>query len=119
MADDLKDMLKKVLASAGKKKFFFAYGSGKRKDKKGEGELAVGAKKPKKADIEAELADAGDVFEGVCWAASEPDHGEAIYFQSLSKKLSTSTVAKMVKTAKTTTGRQYDFQERRKGVCAK
>ena len=31
-------MLTKVLASGGEKKFFFAYGAGKRKDGKGDGQ---------------------------------------------------------------------------------
>jgi hypothetical protein len=110
MAGDLKDFLKKVLASKGEKKFFFAYGAGKRKDKKGEGELAVRGKKPKKADVEAELLDAGDVFEGVCWIGNRPENSETVYFQARGKKLSTALVTKMIKTAKTTTGRQYDFQ---------
>ena len=110
MAVDLRGMLKKVLASAGKKKFFFAYGLGKRKDKKGEGELAVRAKKPKKAEIEAELADPGDVFEGVCWSGSGPDDVGTIYYQSKTKKLSMQTIARMKLTAKVTVGQQYDFQ---------
>src|SRR5262245_7999895 len=38
-AEDLKSTLKRVLASGGEKKFFFAYGTGKRKDGKGDGEL--------------------------------------------------------------------------------
>ena len=67
MADDLKDMLKKVLTSKGEKKFFFAYGLGKRKDGKGDGELAVRGKKPKKPEIEAELGDCKELYEGVCW----------------------------------------------------
>jgi hypothetical protein len=110
MADDLKDMLKKVLTSAGKKTFFFAYGPGKRKDKKGEGELAVGGKKPKKAEIEAELADTGEFYEGICWTGNGPDNGGTVYFQGKGKKLSAQIVTKMAKTAKLTAGRQYDFQ---------
>lgn len=110
MAVDLKVMLKKVLASAGKKKFFFAYGLGKRKDKKGEGELTVRAKKPKKAEVEAELADPGDIFEGVCWSGGGPDDLGTIYYQSKTKKLSMQTIAKMKLTAKVTVGQQFDFQ---------
>jgi hypothetical protein len=110
MADDLKDMLKKVLASAGKKTFHFAYGPGKRKDKKGEGELAVGGKKPKKAEIEAELTDSGEFYEGICWTGNGPDKGETVYFQGKGKKLSAPIVTKMAKTAKSIAGRQYDFQ---------
>jgi hypothetical protein len=110
MAGDLKDFLKKVLASKGEKKFFFAYGAGKRKDKKGEGELAVRGKKPKKAEVEAELLDADDVFEGACWIGNRPENGETVYFQAKGKKLSNAIVTKMIKTAKLTTGKQYDFQ---------
>src|SRR5262245_3089394 len=38
VADDLKPMLTKLLASDDEKKFFFAYGAGHRKDGKGDGE---------------------------------------------------------------------------------
>src|SRR5262245_48617521 len=110
MAADLKDNVKKVLASEGKKKFFFAYGLGKRKDKKGDGELAVRANKPKKADIEAALIAAGDVYEGFCWLGNRADNAQTLYFQSKGKKLSTTIVKAMVKTAKSTAGNQYDFQ---------
>ena len=46
MADDLKPMLVKVYE--GKKKYHFAYGTGKRKDGKGDGELVISKKKPKR-----------------------------------------------------------------------
>ncbi len=67
MAVDLKSMLTKVLSNGGEKKFFFAYGTGKRKDGKGDGELAVRGQKPKKAEIETELAVCKELVEGVCW----------------------------------------------------
>ena len=57
MADDLKPMLAKVLASEGKKEFFFAYGTGRRKDGKGDGELVVRGKKPPKAEIDGPLSE--------------------------------------------------------------
>ncbi len=110
MADELKSMLTKVLSNGGKKKFFFAYGTGKRKDGKGEGELAVSGKKPKKVEIESALSDCKDVFEGVCWTGSGPEDGHTVYFLSKGKKLSQMLVAKMKLTAKTTVGHQYDFQ---------
>jgi hypothetical protein len=110
MADDLKPMLTKVLASGGEKKFFFAFGSGKRKDGKGEGELAVSGQKPKKAAIEGALADCKEVFEGCCWTGNGPDNKDTVYFQGNGKKLSTGVVAKMALTAKRVTANQYDFQ---------
>jgi hypothetical protein len=110
MANDLKDMLKKLLTFKGEKKFFFAYGTGKRKDGKGDGELVVRGKKPKKAEIEEKLADGKDVFEGVCWTGNRPDNGETVYFQGKGKKLSAMLITKMVKTAKETIGKHYDFQ---------
>src|SRR5262245_4368093 len=110
MADDLKPMLTKVLASGGEKKFFFAYGAGKRKDGKGEGGLIVRGKKPKKQEVEGELADCKEVLEGVCWVGKGPENSETVYFQGKGKKLSTTVVAKMALTAKREAGRQYDFQ---------
>jgi hypothetical protein len=110
MADDLKTMLKKVHASKGEKKFHFAYGTGKRKDGKGEGELAVRGKKLKKAEIEAQLTDCKDVFQGVCWTGAETANGETVYFLALNKKLSTTVLTKMKLTAKVTIGRQCDFE---------
>jgi hypothetical protein len=110
MANDLKDKLKKLLASQGQKRFYFAYGVGKRKDGKGEGELAVHGKKLKKAEIEAELADGKEFFEGVCWTGQSPETSDTIYFQGRGKKLSPPIIAKMIKTAKGTAGHQYDFQ---------
>src|SRR4051812_20714965 len=97
MADDLKPTLTKVLASAGKKKFFFAYGTGKRKDGKGDGELAVRGKKPKKAEVEGELADCKELIEGNCW--SSPD-GETLFVAAKGKKISGMVVAKMALTVK-------------------
>src|SRR5262245_34215010 len=110
MADDLKPMLTKVLASEGKKKFFFAYGAGKRKDGKGDGELVVRGTRPKKQEVEAALADGKEVLEGVCWLGNRPDNAETIYFQGRGKKLSPMIVSKMALTAKRATGLQYDFQ---------
>src|SRR5262245_13389963 len=110
MADDLKPMLTKVLASEGKKKFFFAYGAGKRKDGKGDGELVVRGKKPKKQEVEGALVDCKEVLEGVCWVGNRPDNNKTIYFQGRGKKLSPMIVAKMALTAKRATGRQFDFQ---------
>ena len=51
---ELKDMLKKVLTSKGVKKFFFAYGMGKRKDGKRDGEWPCSARNRRRADIEKE-----------------------------------------------------------------
>ncbi len=110
MADDLKSVLTKVLASGGEKKFFFAYGMGKRKDGKGEGELAVSGKKPKKNEIEGALAACKEVLEGVCWVGNGNDNGETVYFQTKGKQLSTMVVSKMILTAKSAVGRHYDFQ---------
>src|SRR5262245_19752237 len=107
---DLKDMLKRMLASEGKKRFFFAYGLGKRKDKHGEGELVVRGQKPKKSEVEAKLTDAGDFYEGICWLGIGPENSETVYFQSKGKKLSTSIITKMTKTAKNTAKANYDFQ---------
>jgi hypothetical protein len=110
VADELKPMLSKVLASGGQKKFFFAYGLGRRKDGKGDGELAVGGKKPKKADLEHVLTDCKQVLEGICWTGNGPEDGETVYFQGKSAKLTVSLVSKMALTAKRMVGRQYDFQ---------
>ncbi len=109
MADELKSMLTKVLSNGGKKKFFFAYGTGKRNDGKGEGELAVSGKKPKKSEIESALANCKDLFEGVCWTGDGPENSDTIYFQGRGKKLSPIIVTKMTLTAKTTVGRHYRF----------
>ena len=104
MAEDLKPMLGVVLK--GQKKFFFAYGTGKRKDGKGDGLLLVDRKKPKKEDV-AEGCDCQQFFEGWCW--SSVDNG-TIYFQGSGKNLSQAIVAKMALSAKRETGKQYDFQ---------
>lgn len=109
-ATDLKAILPKVLSSGGNHKFFFAYGAGKRKDKKGEGELAVGGKKLKKAEIEAVLEGCKEFLEGVCWVGKGSNDSETVYFQSQGKKLSQMIVAKFALAAKHTTGRQFDFQ---------
>jgi ubiquinone biosynthesis protein UbiJ len=103
-------MLAKVLASGGAKKFYFAYGTGKRKDGKGDGELAVSGTKPKKTAIEGELSDCKQVLEGVCWTGKGPNDAQTVYFQGKSTKLSATVVAKMVLTVKRVSGRQYDFQ---------
>jgi hypothetical protein len=110
MAGELKPMLAKVLTSGGEKKYFFAYGTGKRKDGNGEGDLAVRATKPKKPEIEAALAPCKEFFEGFCWTGHGPDDSKTVYFQSRGKPLSSTLVTKMKLTAKTTLGRQYDFQ---------
>src|SRR5262245_49652357 len=107
MADDLKPMLAKVMSSAGKKKFYFAYGMGKRKDGKGDGTLMVGNKKLKPEEAEEDLEKAGQTFAGTCWGS--PD-GSVVYFAGKGKKLSPMIVAKMSLTAKRQAGKQYDFQ---------
>ncbi|MCI0684622.1 MAG: hypothetical protein L0Y71_21135 [Gemmataceae bacterium] len=111
MADNLlRPMLTKLLASKGEKKFFFAYGAGKRKDGKGDGELAVRRKRFKKQEVGGELVESKQVFEGICWVGKGEADAETIYFQAKGKKLSPMIVAKMALTAKRTAGRQYDFQ---------
>ena len=110
MANDLKPMLSKVLSSGGEKKFFFAYGVGKRKDKKADGELAVSGKKPKKADVEEALDACKEFMEGVCWVGKGEKDGDTIYFQCKGKKLSQMVVTKMALSAKALTSKQYDFQ---------
>src|SRR5262245_29854260 len=107
MADDLKPMLTRVLASAGRKKFHFAYGTGKRKDGKGDGALVVDRNKLKPEEAEDGLEKAGQTFAGTCW--SGPD-GETVYFAGQGKKLSPMIVAKMALTAKRQAGKQYDFR---------
>jgi hypothetical protein len=104
VADDLKPMLMKVCA--GKKKYHFAYGTGKRKDGKGEGELIVSKKKPKREEVE-EACECKDFLVGRCW--SSPD-GAIVYFQATGKKLSNQLVTKMALTAKRVIGKSYDFQ---------
>src|SRR5262245_29705421 len=110
----LKDAIKKLLDSKGEKKFFFAYGAGKRKDNNGEGELSVHGKKPAKKVIEDKLAsclvNCNDVFEGVCWTGNRPENNETVYFQGKGKKLADGIITRMVKTAHKTVGRKYDFQ---------
>jgi hypothetical protein len=63
MASELRSMLTTLLASAGTNKFFFASATGKRKDGKGDGALAIGPKKPVKTDIEDEAVNAIDAAE--------------------------------------------------------
>jgi hypothetical protein len=110
MPDDLKESLKRVLASQGKKAFFFAYALGKRKDKKGDGELIIRRSKLKKAEVEAALVETPEYYEGRCWIGDRPENAETVYFLGTGKKLSASLIPKMVKTAKLLTTRQYDFQ---------
>ncbi len=110
MPGDLKSMLTKVTSSGGKKKYFFAYATGKRKDGAGEGELVVSVKKLKKPDIEEELVACKDFFEGQCWTGQGPDDEKTVYFQARGKKLSSMLVTKMKLTAKSVLGKQYDFQ---------
>src|SRR5262245_24508375 len=77
MADELKSMLQSLEKSKGKKRFYFAYGTGKRKDGKAfDGSLAVGGTRIKKEEVEQECA-CQQFFEGRCW--SSPD-GEVVYF---------------------------------------
>lgn len=106
MADDLKTMLIKVLHSKGRKRFFFAYGTGKRMDGAGDGHLIVGAKKAKKVEVQESCA-CQAFYEGHCW--SSPD-GEVVFFLSKAAKLSAASVAKMALTAKKLSKRQFDFQ---------
>jgi hypothetical protein len=105
MADDLKLALGNVIQNKGNKHFFFLYGTGKRKDGKGDGALVVAATKPKRTQAE-ERCECKEVFEGECWAA--PD-GTAIFFEGKSKKLSKAVLAKMMVAVKAETGRKYDF----------
>jgi hypothetical protein len=106
VADELKAILGKLLLSAGKKKLFFAYGTGKRKDGKGDGALLVRGKKPKKQDVEA-VCDCSQFTEGTCWSATE---GQTIYLHGRKDKLAASLVTKMALSAKHETGKIYDFQ---------
>jgi hypothetical protein len=105
MADDLKASLAKVLHNNGKKRFFFAYGTGKRTDGNGDGHLVVAAKKPKKPDVQAACA-CSSFIEGYCWSSID---GGTLFFTSKTK-LATPIVAKMALTAKKVVGKQYDFQ---------
>ncbi len=110
MAVDLKSVLSQVLSSHGKKDFFFAYGAGKRKDGKGDGEFVVRDKKVAKPEIVAKLADCKEFCEGVCRSGDGPKDGQTIYFEGKGAKLSKQIVAKMKLCAKALTGKQYEFQ---------
>src|SRR5262245_40281577 len=104
-------MMTLVMQSKGDQKFYFAYGHGKRKDGKGDGEFAVGGRKVKKSDIEGKLAAPKDVLEGTCWLGQGEDDRGTVYFKGNGKKLSGMVVSKMALTAKALTGgRQFDFQ---------
>src|SRR5271170_4878125 len=82
MADGLKGMLTKVLQNKGRKKFFFAYGTGKRTDGQGDGHLIVAnGKKPKRPDIEEECA-CSTFIEGRCWSSTD---GGTLFFLGKSK----------------------------------
>ncbi|MCI0683078.1 MAG: hypothetical protein L0Y71_13335 [Gemmataceae bacterium] len=105
MADDLRAALTKVEKSSGKKRFFFAYATGKRADGKGDGDLVVSTKKPKKAQLEEEC-EVKDFYEGFCWSN---EAGEIIYLAGRGKKLSATHIAKMKLLAKKLTTRQYEF----------
>jgi hypothetical protein len=109
MAIELKDALKRVLVSAGQKRFYFAYAMGKRSDRKGNGELAVSPKKLKKPDVEGVLIDPGEYYEGFCWLSDQPEC-ETTYFQSKGRKLSNQMITRMIQTAKHVAVRAYDFQ---------
>ena len=110
MPNDLKLTLPKLMSSNGGKKFFFAYAAGKRKDGKGDGELLVRGTKPKKTEIEGEMADCKEVVEGVCWTGKTADDAGTVYMQGKGKKISAMLVSKISLTAKRITGKQYDFQ---------
>jgi len=105
MADDLKSVLTKVERSQGKKRFFFAYATGKRPDGKGDGDLVISTKKPKKDQLE-EKCEVKDFYEGFCWSN---EAGDTTYFAGRGKKLSTKLTAKMMVLAKKLTTRQYEF----------
>src|SRR5262245_50213252 len=100
-------MLAKVEGSHGKRRFYFAFAQGKRKDGKGDGALLVGANRIKADEAEADLEKCQQSFEGTCW--STPD-GETVLFQGKGKKLSPMIVAKMALAAKKETSKQYDFR---------
>jgi hypothetical protein len=106
MADDLKTMLVKVLRTNGQRRFFFAYGSGKRIDGNGDGQLIVAVKKPKKPEVQAACA-CQTFVEGFCWSSLD---GSIVFFQSLANPLAAVTVTKMAQTAKRLMGRPFDFQ---------
>jgi hypothetical protein len=106
MPDELKQHLNKVLNSKGSKHFFFAYGTGKRKDGKGDGALALAPTKVKKDELQEECACA-EFFEGVCWGSSD---GDTVYCKSKGKNPSSTVFAKMALTARRVTGQQYSFQ---------
>jgi hypothetical protein len=99
-------MLTKVLRTNGQRRFFFAYGSGKRTDGNGDGHLIVAVKKPKKSEVQAACA-CQTFVEGSCWSSLD---GGIVFFQSLAVPLAAATVTKMAQTAKRMTGRPFDFQ---------
>jgi hypothetical protein len=106
VADDLKTTLGKLLHSAGKKKLFFAYGTGKRKDGKGDGGLLVRGKRLKKQELEG-VCECLQYMEGTCWSSMD---GQTVYYHDSKDKLAAALIAKMVLSAKHETGKQYDFQ---------
>jgi hypothetical protein len=109
-APTLKSVVDKVMKSRGKKKYYFAYGTGKRTDGKPyDGALKIGVGgpgKPKKADIEAECA-CTQFFEGTCWSSAD---GETVFFRGKGKAVPPATIAKMAFTANRVASKQYDFQ---------
>ena len=105
MPVDLRTMLKMVKQNKGKKRFFFAFGTGKRFDENGNGHLVIARNKPKKAHF-LEECPCQTFTEGRCWSSLD---GGTVYFTSKSK-LATYIVAKMALTAKQLVGKQFDFQ---------
>jgi hypothetical protein len=105
MANDLATMLKAVQLNKGKKRFCFAFGTGKRHDGLGHGHLVIARNKPKKALFKEEF-ECQTFVEGNCWSSVD---GGTIYFISKTS-LGTSTVAKMALTAKQIVGKPFDFQ---------
>jgi hypothetical protein len=106
VADDLKTMLVKVLRTNGQRRYFFAYGTGKRTDGNGDGHLIVAVKKPKKPEVQAACA-CQTFVEGFCWSSLD---GGIVFLQSLANPLAAVTVTKMAQAAKRLTGRPFDFQ---------
>jgi hypothetical protein len=109
-APTLKSVVDKVKKSKGKKKYYFAYGTGKRSDGKPyDGALKIGVggpTKPKKVDVEAECA-CTQFFEGTCWSSGD---GDTVFFRGKGKAVPPTTIAKMAITANRIASKQYDFQ---------
>jgi serine/threonine protein kinase len=112
MADDLKSVLSTLLRSGGQKRFHFAFGIGKRKDKNGDNELVIATRthKPVKKNIDAQLDGTHGYFEGLCWSGTGPDNLHTVYFRAKNKPLALSDLTKMIATARHVTGHVHDFQ---------